>query len=485
MLCIDFGNTYTKVALRKTVNDRSELLKDDSLVWDEFNFCVPTVAARFTEKSKTVWRFGEEIHRLKGNERDLKVFRNWKPFFFDGDHASLVNQALPVLSGQASGAEEPPPGITQVAWNVMKSTLPKADLEKIEQKLRGNELSEGPAAGIPDTTDMDYKELALGFFRWLHQFFDPICRKRFNQCVRDIPVRISLPSFGSVAGAESLLDELLSETGWKPDETMPVIAEPRANAIGIFTEGQNRVNKKGTSPLYPPMFGQTGLYDRMRNAVVANGPPTAWALVADIGGYSTDFAMIGFDLTELDASLDGVIDGRPRLAHNSWPLGITDLDRMVGERLREEKRLRLNRIIEDHNQQRLETFHSRLYGGEGRFATREAIFGDSERERADIDIAIQDFGKTVADHATQFLEIHQYDRIDDLILTGGGMMIPAVREAICHRLKLFGVRFVHLYNPAGAKSISSIRTHGVDPKLTRGATAIGGASVFFDFAEST
>jgi len=45
MISIDFGNTYTKVAVRTGLSSPSKLLTDKGIKSDILNACVPTVAA--------------------------------------------------------------------------------------------------------------------------------------------------------------------------------------------------------------------------------------------------------------------------------------------------------------------------------------------------------------------------------------------------------------------------------------------------------
>jgi hypothetical protein len=280
-----------------------------------------------------------------------------------------------------------------------------------------------------------------------------------------------------------LLTDILTEAGWRLDDRAPVLPEPLANAIGTFTEGRNATHRNHTAPHYGQMFQHTGLLARMREAILHGGPKTAWVLIVDLGGYTADFAMVGLDLEDIDARFDGQIGGKPRLKHNSRPIGVTDLDNRVHELLPELKQKALDQVVADPDQQRLESFHKNCFGYLGRHTLKKVTIGDSTKEKGAIREVIAQFAAEVADDAEGFLDTYQYDKIDDLILTGGGTMIPAVREALCKRLSHYGVRKVHLYMAEGEKPVSSIPPHPLKSMLVRGATAIGGTSVYFDFAE--
>ena len=83
MLSIDFGNSFTKVALRAGRDVTTMHLKDPSLKWDDSNICVPTLAASYEEKGNLVWRYGIDVLSVRQNARGLTVHRNWKPHFFN------------------------------------------------------------------------------------------------------------------------------------------------------------------------------------------------------------------------------------------------------------------------------------------------------------------------------------------------------------------------------------------------------------------
>ena len=81
MICIDFGNTYTKVAIRPNANARSDVLTDAALSFDELNMCIPTLAGRVQKNGKESWFFGNDVLQYRANTPGLTVFRNWKPCF--------------------------------------------------------------------------------------------------------------------------------------------------------------------------------------------------------------------------------------------------------------------------------------------------------------------------------------------------------------------------------------------------------------------
>ena len=193
-----------------------------------------------------------------------------------------------------------------------------------------------------EETDLDIKFIGLGFFRWLKGFVDPVCKKLRLGPLEEIPVRVTLPSFGSASKSELLLRDILEEAGWRIDTKMPTLPEPLANAIGTFTEGLNATHKpKGAfqiMPHYGLMFEKTGLLQVIREAILADGPKVSWVMIADLGGYTLDFAMVGLNLEDIDSRFEGMVDGYPRTATHSEPIGVTTLDRRVGELLSPQKK---------------------------------------------------------------------------------------------------------------------------------------------------
>jgi len=95
ILGIDFGSTYTKVAVREEWTGESELLGDfnsDPL----FNFCYPTTVACVTKKSgKKKWLTGEEALELLPGE-GVRIYQNWKQNLFLGDELDAEYETVAV-----------------------------------------------------------------------------------------------------------------------------------------------------------------------------------------------------------------------------------------------------------------------------------------------------------------------------------------------------------------------------------------------------
>jgi hypothetical protein len=98
VICIDFGNSYTKVAFRnqpdvdyaldifgkvpKSKRAQAHPVRDDGLTFDEDSVVIPTAVA-FTHHGKNPrWYCGSQIEQISPyvrNDPSTHVYRNWKP----------------------------------------------------------------------------------------------------------------------------------------------------------------------------------------------------------------------------------------------------------------------------------------------------------------------------------------------------------------------------------------------------------------------
>lgn len=486
---IDFGNSFTKVAIRTKADVVAEMAKDQSLTLDEYNFCIPTLAAcKRTKDGRELWDFGTDVLRHKESTPGLTVRRNWKPLFFRQEGGSGNGELRsPVAAAVNAGGRKP--GLSNEQWDQVKQILNLRDEDRnaLESAIpftgRGNTFSAAVASDLEET-DLDVKQIGVGFFRWLKRFIEPVCRARGLGPLETIPARISLPSFGSMTNATLLLSEILEEAGWCLAGRNPTLPEPYANAIGVFTEGQNAVHfpgRAGMMPFYPKMFKDTGLLRAMLDAIGDHGPKLAWTLIVDVGGYTADFSMMGLNLEDLDAPIEGTLSGKRRLAHHSTAIGVTNLDEEVTGLLGESEREAFLGVLRDPDQGQLESFHMRVYSNGEPYRLKRVTLGQGQQAEQ-IRQCLHGFAEQIAVDAVKFLDRFQYDHIDDLILTGGGCMIPAVRDELKARLAEYGVRKTHLY-VAPRETITRSNCHNLSARLVRGATAIGGASIYFDYAD--
>lgn len=423
IVTIDFGNSYSKVGIRTDQSADSQPATDESLVWDEeLNVCIPTAAAHAKRLGRSRWFYGVDLRKLPSNANGVTVHRNWKPAFFD----------------------------------------------EAETDLKPAQID----------------EIGVGYFRWLKDFINPVLEQMGFENVNDVEARITLPSFGSQTKAERRLISVLNEAGWKSPEIAPSLPEPVANAIGVFSGGKNVMwqpveYEDDLYPNYAKMFGGTEFFERMGSHPLNGQPNLHWVMMADLGGYTFDCAMVGFDLNTLDIPRNEKVGGKKRFATHSEPIGVSELDMRLRESLPSAKLETLEGILEEMDQQRLERFHKTIYQNQDAYIARGDVTIGEGSEMNDIQDVVQGFANEVADLAEKFIEIHQYPRVDELILTGGGCNIPAIRETLCKRLERY--RYANAYVPSMAEEHLPYNYRRVEPLQVRAATALGGCSVFFDY----
>jgi hypothetical protein len=203
-----------------------------------------------------------------------------------------------------------------------------------------------------------------------------------------------------------------------------------------------------------------------------------WTVVVDVGSYTTDIAVVGFDLDNPDERFDD----EERLRAFSQPIGVMKLDSMVEKRVGVETAACFRKL--SGNSGRIERYHRAVYGS---FRLPYQIGGGVKigegSESEAIRECIREFADEVAEFAETYLNAHRYGRIDTLILTGGGCAIPAVRDSLSCRLKDFRTQTMNsiIYIPTSGADSPKSGFRPLPPTLVRAATAIGGASVFFDF----
>ncbi|MEO0445758.1 MAG: hypothetical protein AAF191_06735 [Verrucomicrobiota bacterium] len=444
IISIDFGNSYCKVGLRHEKDGASALLRDGGFNLDDGNFCIPTIIGQ--REKDGLFRYGTSVFEEGAG---VHVYRNWKPLFFEDS------------------------------------------MEASQDSLRNALRADGH----------DVEELALGYFSWLRRQVAPICRQEFGiSDPSEIPARITLPAFGNVSGAREKLEALLEESGWNLADVGQAIPEPVANAIGTFSQGRNAVwnppqpgsrpqdRDAGTQvfPHYGRMFeGSPLLWAMQAQAKDLMEESIHWVLVADLGGYTLDFAMLGFNLEDVEDldrtfSPDSPVSDPPRFARLSYPFGVMDLDQMVYDVLPDDQQNAFRVMMSDVDQRRLETFHRRFYRHfQPMRVGRTEIGGGSEIDT--VKDAVDSFNHRIQELAQTFLDTYQFPKVHQLVLTGGGSNIPGVRRALIDQLEPDFTHGARNEEKPEKEEFLSTKYMELTHNEVRGATATGGTNVYFEF----
>lgn len=444
-LCIDFGNSFTKLALRPDRELPSDYLRCAGLDYDRgLNLCIPTLAVRVIEGVRERWFFGADALDVQQYTPGATFFRDWKRDLFQESESELRQE----FGGQVSAGKK-----------------------KREGRRRGCSVEE-----------LDV--ISRGFFRWVRDFANRVMEERGLGGIGDVVVRISIPSFALGTPEEMRLLSVLSQAGFHLAPSQPTIPEPLANAIGVFSDGRNVAGEQGFGVNYEEMFWGTRLSDvmRTRSTDLSGTPRIFWSLVADLGAYTLDFAMLGFSTTDPQRSLRQTFYGRDRFGIYSEPLGISHLFQRLRDALYPAKRPIFDELIAGRLPEEQTLFFENVFLRRIPFEYRNTgmVIGEGE-EGALIWRELQAFALEAAQKMKLFLDHYRYKRVDEVVFTGGGMNIPVIRDALFAVAEQFNA--THGFVPSHPEEqLPPALLDRIDQFQVRGATALGGSSLFFDEA---
>lgn len=430
VVCVDFGSSYTKVAIRMGWDGFTVLADNWSMASEELTFCIPSVVAKVNRGSESEWLVGVDAANQPPGD-GVTIYRNWKSTLFD----------------------EP--------------------------------AYDADAAAAQSATTFD-PEVGVAFFTALQKAL----RQRSSLLERDdIPVRVCIPKFGSVTLAETRLASVLEQSGLSPAIPRPTVFEPESNALGILSRGNNAtwlpkpVNfmpYKGREVDLPRMLDSIELRTAFRHMREYFG-----FLVIDIGFFTTDFGYVRFDTSFSTGDWN-----KPAIIQSSVALGIQDLDHMVRNCLSDDAR----NAVQQLSTTQWDALKANLYQGLPVVVTNAdgstleiggARDGDAVRD------AIQQFAEKVWNARQEFAATSLDGRVHAQVVTGGGSMIGGIKDLLATRssaeLENNGDDFVSTMAPL-FKRVSKHRAETASPEararrdtqLVRGGSAIGGASVFFE-----
>jgi hypothetical protein len=469
VFCIDFGSAYTKVALRRDPGADSELIACRTATVGVADFCVPSTAAVDRREAKPKPIFGDQAASTTAGS-GIEVYHNWKKSVF------LVPGARPHQSPLEALLES-----NELHELAAKYGVATGQMGYLRQLVgAAKSLVAGPGGRVV-SAEVQQQTLAASlaphFFQWLRQQVLEACSRLPEVGLRyeTIPVRLTVPAFahGSEVtanpGCKTLLDAL-SRVGWPLHPDRPVVAEPYSNAIGILTKASN-VHRARVR--LGEMFGKGPLVTVLKDAT---HHPVYRAVVIDVGAFTTDFAALALKPDD-DNTSDP--DAGFTISQHSVPAGVSDLDSRVVESLPKEKGewLRKAKVID------LEDFRVAVYSeGKGFRRPDVGVIGGPGESEA-VATALGGFAGRLVEEAEQFiasLPAVPNGSLQELILTGGGTAIPAVRDALIGAAGSNGQSYVKVHAPAIKKTPAGPLVHKLDERFTRGGSALGGASLYFE-----
>ena len=437
LLSIDLGSAYTKLAIRRDWHDESQLLRELRLATPEVDFCVPSVVTRVEGSGGTEWLTGAEA-AARPPADGVTIYRYWKARLF---------------------SEHPEE---------------QAAHDSLGRPGEGHDLD-------------DYEEVAVEFFRGLKT---SLAREPFGLDLSTTAVRVCIPRLESCEGAEERIAAILERAGVRPARGRSTVYEPESNSLGVLTRGRNatwfppRVSfmpSPGRALQLREMLEPEGLLQALRRIAGTFG-----VLVIDIGGFTTDFGYVEFDTSFATDDWQ-----RPGIVQSSYELGIRELDHEIFAALDP----RAQGAVEALSSSEWDAHKARLYRGEPVALPSPAggavtLGAGEEAER--IRAAIEAFAERVTRARDDFRERFVRGPINAQTLTGGGAMIPPIREALARALSAEeGIQVSDLLDPEEPRRTLAARDRHVDERavreragrnleLVRGGSAIGGSSVFFE-----
>ncbi len=467
VFCIDFGSAFTKVALRTDPTADAQLVSPLGAS-SAVGFCVPSVVAvEWLPDKRQRFEYGVKAADMT-TAGNVKVFRNWKKSIFlrprdDGGHHSALEALL------ASGELE------DLATRFDVPSGQVAHLRQIVATARG--MFAGPTRLSAESQEhKDATILAYKFFKWLREQVLAACDRLpgIGLKYEAIPLRLAVPAFAHGRGAEThpgcqVLAETIAKAGWPLHPEEPLVTEPYSNAIGVLTKGKNCVLRAGTINL-GGMFANGPLMTVLKDA---EHHPTYRAMVIDIGAFTTDFARV-----ELNTEGKTVTDPNDafEFAQHSVPVGISDLDSLVAAALPADKAAWF-RTAPGFD---VEKFRQSLYSEGKAFSTNIVGKIGAGEEGHNIGEAIQTFGRQLAGAVAEFCDGRTPAAMQELILTGGGSGIPALRDALQQAAQTGGNTYVRTHAPALRKVAGGPPVVKLDVEMARGGSALGGTSLYFE-----
>lgn len=417
-ISIDFGAAYTKIALREGVSTQTRLLSNEKFRLDEDHVCIPTIVA--WREADDRWIFGADAADIKPSE-GVHVFRNWKPVLFT------------------------PPGEV-------------LDPESSIGRLFYYNLADGTDDWPP------IKKLAVKYFDWILNAMLPtlVDLSAYSEPL----IRISIPEFSGENVYHYQMEEVLMESGWSNPWVFSE-PEPLTNLVGALSRGKNvMITENGTSaPDINEIFSGSGMINYIDLISQQEVTDPYNLLLVDIGAYTTDFSLVTIDGNSPDGTL-------PPLESHSEPYGIEMLDSLVKHGLSKEK----TEVIRNLTATEREVFRRTLYSENRSWTVNNITIGEGE-DREIVEKCIKGLATRINNEIDDFLKYLSKEKIDEVVLTGGGNNIPRFATQIAEHLAPRGVKTFH--STCLPEASGDVRNLKMNYRVSRASSALGGASVLF------
>ncbi|GEM_PF-2188370 len=309
------------------------------------------------------------------------------------------------------------------------------------------------------------------FFEWLKARLDDV-----GINLKKCQTRIAMPAFEKFDEQAMLVARCLDLNGWDDPSLILKVTEPRANAIGLFSEGRNVIARNASGELltnYGRMFGHQNVYIQAARGFVLHGTHEnlVTVMVVDIGAFTTDIASLTFDTTD-------VYDGLNAIVEKSYPLGvINDLDKPLFAGLGQRHGFSWSELSFKDS----ELIKRSLYNGTPYFLLTRLNGKDTQIELGDSkDLQlIEKLAATFAAAILQkILEIVDKKKPERVFLTGGGSLIKPVASALKLALNRRRIPIQEVQQDSISVGTDIFRPwKETGEGLQRLATALGGGNV--------
>jgi hypothetical protein len=466
VFCIDFGSGFTKVALRPDPGATTRLVNDRDI--ESTDFCLPSVVVVDRSGPKPVVECGKKAAGRTASN-GIEVHANWKKWLF----------LTPAADDPAANPLETFLRSDDLARLATQHGVSAGQLGHLRQLVgSARELLAGfgvhPASR--DTQKQQFAaSIAAHYFSWLRQEVLRECDRLPYAGLRydGIPVRVTAPAFAHGANVTThpgckLLTAALAKAGWPLHPERPVVSEPYANAVGVLTKGENHLKKDKFD--LGATFGKGPLVTTLKDP---DHHAPYRAVVIDVGAFTTDFAVL-----TMNPGGPGESDPDRAFAvqQHSIAFGMSHLDDRVVAAIPAEKAAWVRAAPASE----LDAFRNAVYTEDKPHRTNTVGKIGAGDDTQPIKDCLTRFAADLGNEVKQFLATLGSKGMAELVLTGGGMNVPALRDAVLAAATANGHEYAKVHGPGVKKPAGGKPVDKLDPRFTRGGSALGGAGLYFE-----